>query len=78
MSRARILKQGAIYHVSSKIIRDNEDLKTEKVKTLFLKIIKKAKKKYNFSLKNFVILNNHYHVIMRTFIYELFIILDYL
>jgi len=34
-------------------------------KQLFLDVVKRAKKKYSFSLENFCIMGDHYHLIIR-------------
>ncbi len=34
-------------------------------KTLFLEVLSRAKKKYSFSLENFCIMGDHYHLIIR-------------
>jgi len=65
MRKNRILCEGAIYHVSSKVNREEHIFKQDEFKDLFLKIIKKAKKKYKFSIYNFVVMDNHYHLIIK-------------
>ena len=57
MRKPRILQEGAIYHVTSKINRGEHIFESDEIKKLFMGIIKRAKKKYRFSIKNFVILD---------------------
>ena len=64
MRRNRMLKEGATYHVTSKINWEKHIYNPDEIKELFLEIIKKAKKKYKFSIKNFVIMGNHYHLLI--------------
>ena len=40
-------------------------LESGAVKELFLVVLKKAKTKYNFSVENFCIMGNHFHLIIR-------------
>jgi len=64
MRKLRILKRGATYLVTSRIVRDFNDLTPDEFKNMFIDVIKRAKKKYKFSVKNFVIMPNHYHFII--------------
>jgi putative transposase len=65
MRSLRTLKKGASYLVSSKVLRDFKDLTQEKFKSLFLDVVKRAKKKYKFSIKNFIIMNNFFRFIVE-------------
>jgi putative transposase len=65
MRKLRVLQEGATYHVSSKINRCEHVFETDEIKNLFLKVVKRSKKKYKFSLKNFVIMGNHIHFIIE-------------
>jgi putative transposase len=65
MRKPRILQIGATYHVSAKINRCEHVFETDDIKNLFLDVVKRAKKKYKFSLKNFVIMGNHIHFIIE-------------
>jgi Transposase and inactivated derivatives len=40
-------------------------LHPDAMKELFLAIIRRAKKKYNFEIENFCIMGNHFHMIIR-------------
>jgi len=56
MRKPRYLKIGSEYHVTAKINRGEFALETKEIKELFLQTVKKAKEKYSFKLKSFVIL----------------------
>ena len=64
MRKLRLLKKGAKYHVSAKINRGEHIFEPDEIKKLFMKIVKRSKKKYKFSLYNFVVMNNHIHFII--------------
>ena len=60
-----MLQVGADYHVTARINRGEMVLKTEDEKLLMLTVIKRAKKKYRFQIKNFCIMNNHLHLLIK-------------
>jgi putative transposase len=60
-----MLQQGAEYHVSARINRGEMILAPDAEKKLLLKVIKRAKKKYDFQIKNFCIMNNHLHLLIK-------------
>ena len=62
MRKPRLLQNGAKYHVSAKINRAEHIFEPDEIKNLFMDIVKRSKKKYNFSLYNFVVMNNHIHL----------------
>lgn len=63
--KRRQLKKGADYHVTATINRREEIFKEKQFKQLFLQVVKDAKKKYKFSLKNFCIMDDHLHLIIK-------------
>ena len=65
MRKPRILCEGATYHVVAKINRGEDALEADDMKRLFMMVIKRAKKKYMFSIKNFVIMDNHAHFLIE-------------
>ena len=67
MRKPRQLQKGAKYHVSAKINRNEHIFEPDQMKNLFMEIVKRSKKKYKYSLENFVIMNNHIHFIIRRF-----------
>jgi REP element-mobilizing transposase RayT len=65
MRKRRQLQEGATYHVTSKINRGNMDLQTQAIKFLFMAVAKMAKKKFDFVLYNFCIMDNHIHFLIK-------------
>ena len=65
MRRPRILREGATYHVTAKINRGEHLFEPDEIKNLFMDVVKRAKKKYKFSIKNFVIMDNHIHFLIE-------------
>jgi putative transposase len=65
MRKLRMLRDGAEYHVTARINRSEMILSPEEEKTLLLMVIKRAKKRYRFQIKNFCIMNNHLHLLIR-------------
>ena len=65
MRKPRLLKKEAKYHVAAKINRGEHIFESDLIKNLFMNIVKRSKKKYKFSLENFVIMKNHIHFIIK-------------
>ena len=65
MRKPRILQEGATYHVTAKINRGEHIFEPDEIKSLFIDIVKRAKNKYKFSIKNFVIMGNHLHLLIE-------------
>ncbi|MDR1398472.1 MAG: transposase [Treponema sp.] len=65
MGHQRILEDGALYHVTSEIDRNEMDLQSSWIKEILLTFIKKAKEKYPFELFNFCIMDNHIHLLIK-------------
>jgi putative transposase len=65
MRKPRILSKDATYHVVARANRKEMILKTPEIKTLFLEVVAKARKRYAFTLDNFCIMGNHFHFIIR-------------
>jgi putative transposase len=65
MRRARQLLDGAEYHVTARVNRSEMLLMPEETKLLMLAVIERAKKRYRFQIKNFCILNNHIHLLIK-------------
>jgi putative transposase len=64
MRMRRILIVGAAYHVTARINRKEACLTADSVKSLFLSTLAGAKKKYDFTVENFVIMQNHIHLLI--------------
>ena len=65
MRKPRELRKGAKYHVSAKINRGEHIFESDQIKTLFMEIVRRSKKKYKYSLENFTIMNNHIHFLIK-------------
>ncbi|MDR1326059.1 MAG: transposase [Treponema sp.] len=65
MRHSRQFQDGATYHVTSEVNRNEMDLKPSQIKTMLLTFIKKAKQKYPFQLLNFCIMDNHIHLLIK-------------
>ena len=65
MRRNRKLLEGAEYHVTARINRGEMIFQNYEDRELFLAILKRARKKYVFSLKNFCIMGNHIHLLIK-------------
>jgi putative transposase len=60
-----MLQEGADYHVTARINRGEMLLAPEEDKKLLLAVIRRAKKRYKFQIKNFCLMNNHLHLIIK-------------
>ena len=60
-----MLLEGAEYHVTARINRGEKVFLVQEDRELFISILRRAKKKFNFSLKNFCIMGNHVHLLIK-------------
>jgi putative transposase len=65
MRLPRELKEGARYHVTARANRKEMILDTSSMKELFLSVVKRAKRKYDFRLENFCLMGNHFHLVVQ-------------
>ena len=65
MRRNRQLLEGADYHVTARINRGEKIFLAQDDRDLFMDTLKRAKKKFDFSLKNFCIMGNHIHLLIK-------------
>ena len=65
MRKNRQLLEGAEYHVTARINRGEKIFLAEEDRELFMGVLRRAKKKFNFSLKNFCIMGNHIHLLIK-------------
>ncbi|GHU52797.1 hypothetical protein FACS189496_3470 [Bacilli bacterium] len=65
MRKNRELKDGAEYHVTARINRGEMAFEPEDDKKLLLDVFRRAKKKFDFQIKNFCIMNNHIHLLIK-------------
>ncbi len=57
---------GATYHIFSRCISRLDLLKSSWIKDLFLQVISETQEKYEFELNTVIILDNHFHMVIRT------------
>lgn len=65
MRRARKKKPGASYHIFSRAVRGEKIFDLPGARKMFMKVIRRAKKKFKFEMYNFCIMGSHYHFIMK-------------
>jgi len=65
MRKRRELRDGACYHVSARANDKKMILVDGRIKELFLDVVKRAKRKFDFQVENFCIMGNHVHMIIR-------------
>jgi putative transposase len=65
MRKPRILKEGARYHVTARINRQEMIFEIDGMKDLFLRVLIQAKAKYKFRIENFNVMGNHVHIITQ-------------
>jgi len=65
MRKNRILRNNASYHVIARANRKEFIMESKENKDLFLAVLKEAKKRYKFIVKNFCIMGNHVHLIIK-------------
>jgi putative transposase len=64
--KPRVEYQGAIFHVIQRGNNKETIFPRDRGKIFFLQELKSLKKVYNFRLLGYVLLNNHYHLIIQT------------
>jgi len=60
-----MLSTGAVYHVTARTNKKELLLESPLAKTLFLETLARAKAKHCFEIDNFVIMGNHFHLLIR-------------
>lgn len=65
MRKRRELKPKVYYHVTAKISWENYIFEDNDVKKLYRNVLKEAKTKFNFTLKNYIIMANHIHLLIK-------------
>ena len=65
MRRRRKLQEGAEYHVTARINRGEKIFLAREDRDLFMNVLKRARRKFVFSLKNFCIMGNHIHLLIK-------------
>lgn len=65
MRHSRVLRDGALYHVCARIVWKVRLLDEAATKRLFLEMVARARKKYDFRVENFTVMGNHVHILLR-------------
>lgn len=65
MRKTRDIKPNASYHVIARVNRKELILNNSEIKEMFLEVIRRSKKKFSFIVKNFCIMGNHVHLIVK-------------
>ena len=65
MRKPRKIEEGVSYHVVSRANRKEYILNSLEIKEMFLQVLREAKIKYSFSVKNFCIMGNHFHLVCK-------------
>ncbi len=65
MRKPRKIMQGFSYHIIARINRQEFIFRKTGIKEMFLNIVIRAKQKYQFKIKNFCIMGNHIHFILK-------------
>lgn len=65
MRKPRELRAGAIYHVTARANRKEMILDNRGMKDLFLQVVARARKRYDFRIENFTLMGNHFHLMIR-------------
>ena len=60
-----MLLEGAEYHVTARVNRGEKIFLAQMDRELFMDVLKRAKKKFSFSIKNFCIMGNHIHFLLK-------------
>ncbi len=65
MRNRRQLTDNGFYHVTARANRKEFIFEQDIIKKMFIDILKDAKKKFGFKIKNFCIMSNHIHLIIK-------------
>ena len=65
MRKPRKVKKNATYHVTALVNRQEFIFRNESIKELFIKTLLQCKQIFNFKLINYVIMDNHIHLLIE-------------
>ena len=65
MRKRRELKEGASYHISARINRQEYLLQSVFIKKMFMAVLERSKRKFSFKIGNYCIMDNHIHFILK-------------
>jgi REP element-mobilizing transposase RayT len=61
----RIIKENVFYHVVARANRNEFIFNRNDIKEMFMDVLFKAKKRWAFQIKNFCIMDNHIHLLIK-------------
>ena len=64
--KRRICMEGVTYHVTSRCIEKKPLMKSDQMKDMMIDVLRMTQKKYSFDLNDFVIMDNHFHFVIKT------------
>ena len=70
MRKLRQLKPKAYYHVTTRVNWQFYIFDDDNIKMMYRQVLKDARKKYKFTLKNYVIMGNHVHLLIKPWVGE--------
>ncbi|MDF2672566.1 MAG: transposase [Clostridiales bacterium] len=62
----RFIYEGAIYHIYQRGNNKEYIFEDDKIKSFILKYLKEYNKKFDYEILAYVIMNNHYHLLIKT------------
>lgn len=62
----RVIFEGAIYHIYQRGNNKEYIFQDDKIKSFILKYLKEYNKKFDYEVLAYVIMNNHYHLLIKT------------
>jgi len=65
MRKRREILDGFSYHITARINRQEFLFESNEVKEMFMDVLRRAKRKHHFLIKNFCIMSNHIHFILK-------------
>ncbi len=65
MRRKREIILESYYHVTARANRNEFILENNENKKLFISVLRRARKKYKFEVRNFCIMGNHIHIMIK-------------
>ena len=65
MSQKRIIKDGVYYHVTNHFHQGVIRFIDSKCKKMFIDLCHKARKKFNFKIKNLCVMDTHIHILIK-------------
>lgn len=64
MRKPRLIVQGARYHVMARANRSERIMDRREMKELFIVVLKRARKRYRFTVDSICLMENHFHMVI--------------